>query len=42
MKREALGELRDSGRIDDQVLRRVQEHLDVEGLRLSRGTGFDA
>ncbi|MGW6894845.1 hypothetical protein [Streptomyces chartreusis] len=36
VKRDALGELRDTGRIDDAVLRQVQHILDVEELRLSR------
>jgi CPA1 family monovalent cation:H+ antiporter len=41
VKREALTELRDLGRIDDIVLRRVQEYLDVEDLRLSRTARSD-
>ncbi|MDR6974324.1 CPA1 family monovalent cation:H+ antiporter [Streptomyces sp. 3330] len=36
VKRQALGDLRDQGQIDDIVLRRVQQYLDVEELRLSR------
>ena len=36
VKRDALGELRDTGRIDDAVHRQVQHMLDVEELRLSR------
>ncbi|MDW6064258.1 Na+/H+ antiporter [Streptomyces sp. FXJ1.4098] len=38
VKRQALADLRDQGQIDDMVLRRVQEYLDVEELRLSRTT----
>jgi Na+/H+ antiporter len=37
-KRVALLELRDAQRIDDIVLRQVQASLDVEEVRLSRGT----
>ncbi|MFD4871947.1 hypothetical protein ACFWOB_01055 [Streptomyces sp. NPDC058420] len=36
VKRDALTDLRDSGRIDDIVLRSVQEVLDVEEIRLGR------
>lgn len=34
-KREAVVGLRDTGEIDDTVLRRVQHRLDIEELRLS-------
>jgi monovalent cation/hydrogen antiporter len=34
-KRESVIRLRDSGRIDDTVLRRMQDRLDIEELRLS-------
>jgi CPA1 family monovalent cation:H+ antiporter len=36
VKRDTLTDLRDSGRIDDIVLRSVQEVLDVEEVRLGR------
>lgn len=36
VKRDTLTDLRDSGRIDDIVLRAVQEVLDVEEIRLGR------
>jgi CPA1 family monovalent cation:H+ antiporter len=36
VKRDTLTDLRDSGRIDDIVLRSVQEVLDVEEIRLGR------
>ncbi|MFI6406863.1 hypothetical protein [Streptomyces sp. NPDC050548] len=36
VKRDTLTDLRDSGRIDDIVLRGVQEVLDVEEVRLGR------
>jgi CPA1 family monovalent cation:H+ antiporter len=39
VKREALTELRDTGRIDDTVLRQVQALLDAEELRLSHKAG---
>lgn len=38
VKRGALLQLRDSRRIDDTVLRRVQERLDVEEIRLAEQT----
>jgi NhaP-type Na+/H+ or K+/H+ antiporter len=34
-KREAVIRLRDEGRIDDTILRRMQDRLDIEELRLS-------
>jgi CPA1 family monovalent cation:H+ antiporter len=34
-KREAVIRLRDAGRIDDTILRRMQDRLDIEELRLS-------
>ncbi|MFJ4788430.1 Na+/H+ antiporter [Streptomyces sp. NPDC088794] len=37
VKRDTLTDLRDTGRIDDIVLRAVQEVLDVEEVRLGRG-----
>ena len=37
-RREALLELRDEQRIDDIVLRRIQAGLDIEEVRLSRGS----
>jgi CPA1 family monovalent cation:H+ antiporter len=36
VKRDTLRDLRDTGRIDDIVLRTVQEVLDVEEVRLGR------
>ncbi|MFJ1610001.1 hypothetical protein ACIOHS_42740 [Streptomyces sp. NPDC088253] len=36
VKRDTLTDLRDAGRIDDIVLRAVQEVLDVEEVRLER------
>ncbi|MFE2970580.1 hypothetical protein ACFXKC_44585 [Streptomyces sp. NPDC059340] len=36
VKRDTLTDLRDAGRIDDIVLRTVQEVLDVEEVRLGR------
>ena len=35
IKRDALFDLRDSGRIDDVILRRTMAHIDIEELRLS-------
>jgi monovalent cation/hydrogen antiporter len=36
VKRDAVLQLRDEARIDDTVLRRLQAHLDLEELRLTR------
>jgi CPA1 family monovalent cation:H+ antiporter len=36
VERTVFVELRDSGRIDDEVLRRVQEELDLEEAILAR------
>jgi Na+/H+ antiporter len=40
-KREAMIRLRDAGRIDDTVLRRMQDRLDIEELRLSPAAADD-
>ncbi|MFF8029185.1 hypothetical protein ACFZDJ_50770 [Streptomyces sp. NPDC007896] len=42
VKRDTLTDLRDAGRIDDIVLRTVQEVLDVEEVRLGRKSNHAA